>query len=108
MMKLYGRLTILISVLLLLPSIIPGAMSVIAYYFSIATFASSVITISQCGLVYFRTNALITAFGAIVVNDFLRLIGSLEVATWVDQAALYSIYMIVLLFGICKAKSLNG
>ncbi|KZN61690.1 hypothetical protein [Pseudoalteromonas luteoviolacea] len=108
MMKHYGRLTIIISVVMLLPSFIPGAMSVLAYYFSIATFASSVMTIEQFGVVYFRANALIAAFGAIVVNDYLRLIGSLEAATWIDQAALYSMYLIVLLFGICKAKNLNG
>ncbi|MBQ4809780.1 hypothetical protein J8M20_00445 [Pseudoalteromonas luteoviolacea] len=107
MMKHYGRLTILISIVILLPSVVPGAMSVLAYYLSIVVFASSVMTIGQCGIVYFRANALITAIGAIVLNDYLRLIGSLEVATWTGKAALYSLYLIVLLFGTWKAKNSN-
>jgi hypothetical protein len=75
--KIFGWMSILVVTLVLAPSVVPGAMSMLASYIALMSLITSIITIKSGDVFYFKITAIISAIGLFIVNDGLRLYGSL-------------------------------
>lgn len=79
-------------------------MSILAFYFSLIVLAISIITIKSTGVFYFKTTAIIVCFGVIIVNDYLRLYGSISQVSWNERLGLYAFYVVICIVGFIKTK----
>ena len=102
--KILGWFSIIITTLALAPSIVPGAMSILAFYLSLGALIVSILTIKSADVFYFKTTAIIVCVGMLVVNDYLRFYGSLSQATWAEKIGLYAFYIVICITGFFKAK----
>jgi len=102
--KIFGRLSITLAVFALIPSLVPGAMSLLAFYLSLAALVISITSIKSAGTFYFRTTAIIVCIGMLIVNDYLRLYGSLPQSTWEEKLGLYAVYTAICVAGAFKLK----
>ena len=69
LIKILGWFSIFLATLALAPSIVPGAMSVLAFYLCLVALVMSIITIKSAGVFYFKTTAIIVCIGMLIVND---------------------------------------
>lgn len=102
--KVLGWMCIIIEVLVLAPSFVPGAMSALASFITLLMLAISINTIKAGNLFYFRVTAIISGINIFIVNDSLRLYGSLPQVSWAFQVILYSIFIAICAFAIYFAK----
>jgi hypothetical protein len=102
--KILGWFSITLAVLALAPSIVPGAMSVLAYYLSLVALIFSIWTIKSGGVYYFKTTATIVCVGMFIFNDYLRLYSSLPQATWAEKLGLYTFYILIGVVGLTRVK----
>lgn len=91
--KILGWTSILIAALSLIPSAVPGAMSVMASYIALFMFITSIITIKSGRDFYFNITAILTAIGIFIVNDGLRIYGSLPHTPLGYKLAVYSLFI---------------
>ncbi len=79
-------------------------MSVLAFYLSLAALIISIFSIKSGGVFYFKTTAAIVFFGMLIVNDYLRLYGSLPQATWAEKLGMYTFYILICMAGVISVK----
>ena len=103
-MKYLGWCLVSLSLLLVLPSVVPGAMSLLAFYFSLFTLILCIKTIKTHGGKFFKMTMSFTGIGLFIFNDYLRVYGAYEKATWVEKLSLYAIYLTLSLFGLYKIR----
>ncbi|AOT08118.1 hypothetical protein S4054249_09790 [Pseudoalteromonas luteoviolacea] len=92
------------SFLLLLPSFVPGAMSVLAYYLSICVLATSIYMVKFGQIWCFKMTAFFVSLGTFFINDYLRLFESALSSTWATKMALYTLLIVSVLIGISRIK----
>jgi hypothetical protein len=102
--KVLGWVAIVFSILALAPSVVPGGMSVLALYIVIPSLIVSIITIESGSVFYFKSTAIISAIGIFIVNDGLRLYGSLAKSPLIYKLSVYSIFIIICLLASFYAK----
>ena len=102
--KIVGWFSIVIAILALAPSVVPGTMSVLAFFLSLSVLIISISTIKTAGVFYFKTTAIIVFIEMLIVNDYLRLYDSLSQATWGERLGLYAFYIVICITGFFKAK----
>jgi uncharacterized membrane protein len=66
----------------LAPSLVAGAIPVLAFYLSFVALVIAITSIKSTGVFYFKTTAIIVCFGMLMVNDYMRLYYSFPPATW--------------------------
>lgn len=93
-----GRMAIVLAVLALAPSIVPGAISMFGLIISMSALVLSLFSIRQKGDRYFRTTAVIVLGGVFLVNDGLRIWDPLPLPINV-KLGLYG--MTALVFSVC-------
>jgi len=93
--KILGWISILVSVLVLAPSVVPGAMSILASYVALLALLSSIFTIQSGNIFYFKTTAIISAIGIFIVNDGLRLYGALPQIPWSYRLIAYGVFILI-------------
>jgi hypothetical protein len=103
--KILGWLSIVLAILALAPSVVPGAMSVLALYVVIFALIISIITIKSGTAFYFKLTAIISAIGIFIVNDALRLYGSLPQSSGLLKLSVYSIFIIICVLANRYAKT---
>lgn len=100
-----GWFSIVLAFLALAPSLIPGALSLLAFYLSLVSLIISITTIKSFGIIYFKRTSIIVGFGMLIINDYLRIYGSLPPqSTWVEKMSLYGIYLIICSIGLLSVK----
>ncbi|MBQ4836611.1 hypothetical protein [Pseudoalteromonas luteoviolacea] len=104
----YHWVSVAFSLLLYAPSLVPGAMSILAYYISLFVLLLSIITIKYGGRWCFKSTAVIVGLGIFIVNDYLRLVGSLPSSTWVGKLVMYGVFTVITTIGIRKCNHLVG
>lgn len=72
MTRLVGWFAVLLALISLAPSFVPGAMSVIGLSISLLSLAISVLSVRRVGQKFFRATLAIVLFGALLVNAVLR------------------------------------
>lgn len=100
----YACLLVIISLLLLVPSFVPGAMSVLAFYSSIFVLALSILTVKRGRSWCFNMTALSVTIGTLFINDFLRLFESIPTASWTSKGILYAVLAVTILTGIRRVQ----
>lgn len=73
MSAIVGWAAIVLAILALVPSIVPGAISVFGLIISMSALVLSLFSIKKNGERYFRTTAIIVLAGVFLVNDGLRI-----------------------------------
>tara|TARA_R110002153_G_scaffold6556_28_gene30191 strand:- start:6228 stop:6569 length:342 start_codon:yes stop_codon:yes gene_type:complete len=106
--KILGWISIVVSILILAPSFVPGAMSFLASYIALLTILVSITTIKSGCTFYFKTTAIISAVNVFVVNDGLRLYGSLPQISWSYKITVYCVFITICVFTIFYAKKHIG
>ncbi|MBU2970413.1 hypothetical protein KO527_13745 [Pseudoalteromonas sp. C2R02] len=99
-----GWFSIVLAFLALAPSLVPGALSLLAFYLSLVSLIISITTIKSFGIIYFKATSIIVGFGMLIINDYLRIYGSLPQSTWVEKMSLYGIYLIICSIGLLSVK----
>jgi hypothetical protein len=79
-------------------------MSVLAFYLCLVALAMYIITIKLAGVFYFKTTAIIVCIGMLIVNDYLRLYGSIPQASWGQKLGLYAFYIAICTLGVIISK----
>ena len=102
--KILGWFSITLATIALVPSIVPGAMSVLAFYLSLMALVVSITSIKYIGVFYFKITAIIVCVGMLVVNDYLRLYSSLPQATWGEKLGLYVLFIAICIIGFFIVK----
>ena len=102
--KIIGWISIILSVLSLAPSIAPGAMSLIGFLISMVALVMSIISINTGSTFYFKSSIFVVCIGIFVVNDGLRLYGSLPQVIWQYKITAYCIFILVCIFGVFFSK----
>ena len=92
--KIFGWMSIVVATLVLAPSVVPGAMSMLASYIALLALITSIITIKSGDVFYFKITAIISAIGIFVVNDGLRLYGSLPQIPLLYKLSVYGVFII--------------
>jgi hypothetical protein len=106
-MSYIGWFSIVLAAFSLGISIIPGAISIMAYFLSLLALIFSIIPIKSSGGYYFKTTASIVGIGMLITNDYLRVYASMPQSTWVEKMSLYAIYLIICLTGLLSVKRYN-
>jgi heme O synthase-like polyprenyltransferase len=99
-----GRCFVFLSFLLLAPSIVPGAISVLAVYLSLFILMLCITTIKFHGSKYFKLTLRVTGLGIFLLSDCFRLYGNDSGIGWTEKLFFYAIYCIIVLFGHYKIK----
>ena len=102
--KIIGWVSILLCVLALAPSFVPGAVSMIGLLISMVALIMSILSIKTGNVFYFKTAVIITGFGIFAVNDGLRLYDSIPHVTWQYKLGVYCIFIMVCIFGCLFVK----
>ncbi|MEJ6476786.1 hypothetical protein [Pseudoalteromonas piscicida] len=100
-----GWFVVGLSALALAPSIVPGSMSVLAFYLSLVLLLFSLFTISTTNHRFFSWTAIIVGAGMLFLNDYLRVLMPSPEPTWPNRIALYLAYIIILMMGIMKIRT---
>ena len=103
--KILGWISIVVSLFILAPSFVPGAMSILASYIALLALLTSIVTIKNGNLFYFKTTAIVSAINIFIVNDGLRLYGSLPQIAWFYKISVYSIFITICALTIRYAKN---
>ena len=98
----------MIATLVLIPSIVPGAMSMLASYIALLALITSIITIKSGNIFYFKVTAIISAIGIFIVNDGLRLYGSLPQIPLLYKLSVYGVFIIICALASIYAKKRIG
>ena len=85
----------MVATLVLAPSVVPGAMSMLASYIALLALITSIITIKSGDIFYFKITAIISAIGIFIVNDGLRLYGSLPQIPLLYKLSMYGVFIII-------------
>ena len=88
--KVLGWISIIVAILVLAPSIVPGAFSILASHVALLALLLSITTIKSGNIFYFKSTAIISAVGLFIVNDGLRLYGSLPDISWQYRFGAYN------------------
>ncbi|PID47310.1 MAG: hypothetical protein CSB47_00800 [Proteobacteria bacterium] len=102
--KVLGWVAIIVSVLLLIPSVVPGAVSVIASWLAFLILLVSILTIQSGNFFYFKVTATISAIGLFIANDSLRLYGALPGVPWVYKLTCYGAFIVICILAVLYAK----
>lgn len=89
-----GWISILLAILSLVPSIVPGAMSIFGLLISLIALIISVFSVRKQTSQYFLSTITIVIVGLFLVNDGLRIWDPLEMPI-TFKLVLYSIFLIV-------------
>jgi hypothetical protein len=106
--KLVGSISIVVSLLVLAPSVVPGSMSILASYIALLALLSSIFTIKSGNVFYFKTTTIISAIGIFIVNDGLRLYGALPQIPWSYRLSTYGVFIIICVVARLYAKKRVG
>lgn len=93
--KVLGILAIIIAIVASVIGIVPGAMSVLATYLMLIALIFSIIAVAFGCDTYFKGTAIIVAVGLLILNDGVRLYGSLPQVSWLYKALVYSVYLTI-------------
>ncbi|MDK1286244.1 hypothetical protein [Pseudoalteromonas umbrosa] len=106
-LHIYRCLLLASSLFLLLLSVVPGAMSVLAFYASLIVLLLSIMTIQ--GNVYwcFKLVSITVGLGMLLVNDYLRLFAGLPSESLLGKLVMYSGFVTIVLFGIKRVLSMR-
>ena len=102
--KIIGRLSILIALLSIVFSFVPGAVSAIGFLISIAAVIGSIISTNSGSSFYFKISVMFVGIGLFAINDGLRLIGSLLGVSWGYQWVAYSLFIVICILGYFFSK----
>ncbi|ASD69269.1 hypothetical protein [Pseudoalteromonas piscicida] len=102
--NLVGWFVVGLSALALAPGVVPGSMSVLAFYLSLALLLISLFTISSTNHRHFQLTAIIVGVGMLVLNDYLRVVMPSPEPTWPNRIALYLLYLTICGIGMIKIK----
>ena len=102
--KILGWFSIILATIALVPSIVPGAISVLSFYLSLMALVIAITSIKYAGVFYFKMTAIIVCVGMLVVNDYLRLYSSLPQVRWGEKLGLYGIYVAICIAGFFIVK----
>jgi len=103
-MRYIGWFSIVLALFSLAPSLIPGAMSLLAFYLSLTSLIISISTIKTAGIFFFKITAIIVGSGMLITNDYLRVYASFPQSTWVEKISMYVFYMIICIIGFLSIK----
>jgi hypothetical protein len=106
--KIFGWMSILVATLVLAPSVVPGAMSMLASYIALLALITSIITIKSGDVFYFKITAIISAIGLFIVNDGLRLYASLPQIPLLYKLSVYGVFIIICALAALYAKKRIG
>ena len=98
----------MVATLVLAPSVVPGAMSMLASYIALLALITSIITIKSGDIFYFKIIAIISSIGIFIVNDGLRLYGSLPQIPLLYKLSMYGIFIIICVLAGLYAKKRIG
>ena len=106
MKKIIGIVSVILAVLSLLPSIVPGAVSVMGLFISMGALVISIFSISRGDRYYFIITLFIVFFGVFFINDALRIWNSLPIPINA-KLAMYAFFAFVVLGSIFFARKLS-
>ncbi|GAA4094828.1 hypothetical protein [Zhongshania borealis] len=106
--KILGWVSIVVSILILAPSFVPGAISILASYIALLAILASIITIKSGSILYFKITASISAVNIFVVNDGLRIYGSLPEISWLYKVSIYCAFIATCALTIVYSKKFVG
>lgn len=101
-----GWLAIALALLALVPSIVPGVISVFGLIISMLALVLSLFSIKKTGTKYFRRTAIIVLIGVFLVNDGLRIWDALPMPIHI-KLSLYVILFFVFVACVLMAYKLN-
>jgi hypothetical protein len=101
-------MSIVVATLVLAPSVVPGAMSILASFIALLALITSIITIKSGNVFYFKITAIISAIGIFIVNDGLRLYGSLPQTPLLYKLSVYGVFIIICALASLYAKKRIG
>lgn len=105
--KIIGWLAILLAVCSLVPSLVPGVMSLIGLVIGLFSIVISLLSVGKGGRGYFRVTAWIVLLGMVLVNDAVRLFGSLPEIPIEFKLAVYGFSGLVIFGCFIGAKTLH-
>ncbi len=71
--KILGWMSVVIATLVLAPSVVPGAMSMLALYIALLALITSIITIKSGDVFYFKITAIISAIGIFIYPSHFKM-----------------------------------
>lgn len=107
-LHIYRCLLLASSLCLLVPSVVPGAMSVLSFYVSLIVLLLSIMTVQ--GHVYwcFKLVSITVGVGMLLVNDYLRLFAGLPSESLSGKLVMYSVFITIVLFGIKRVRGVRA
>lgn len=101
-----GWVAVVLALLALAPSFVPGAMSMIGFALSLLALIISLFSLKTAGQRYFRATLVIVVGGVLLVNDGLRVWYPLELPLEL-KAAMYGLLLLAVIGGVWLAKGLG-
>ena len=104
--KITGWLAILLALLFLLPSFVPGAMSILAFLASLDVLVVALFSVSRGRRNHFNATLVIVVSGVLFINDGLRLWDPLPMPINF-KPTMYGIFFMVVLACVIAASQLS-
>jgi len=105
--KIIGWFAILLAVFSLAPSIVPGSMSLIGLAIALFALVVSLFSVGVDGKGYFQITAVIVVLGIVLVNDAVRLFGSLPEIPIEFKLVVYGVSCLVVIGCFVGANKLH-
>ncbi len=105
--KALGWLSILLAILSLAPSFVPGAMSIIGLFVSLVALVISIFSVSYSKNNHYKITLIIVIVGIVFINDALRVWQPLPIPFNI-KITLYSIFVLVVLACMFFANKLSN
>lgn len=104
MKKVIGWLAIILSMVSLAPSIVPGAMSLMGLLLSLFALMLSILSVEINNRKFFNITLAIVVFGVLLVNDALRIWESLTMPVDIKLMVYAVVVLIIAGSGIAVSK----
>lgn len=102
--KILGWCGVILAIFSLLPSLVPGALSMIGFFISLIALFISILSTKAGNVFYLKAASFIVAIGMLFINDSLRIVGSLEHISWPSKLFIYGVYLFIIFFAWRYAK----
>ena len=105
-MKVVGWVAIVLAILSLVPSVVPGAISIMGFLVSLGALVISIFSVSSEGKKHFNITLIIVVVGILLVNDALRVWDPLPMPINA-KLIMYGIFFLVVVGSMFFAKKLS-
>ncbi|MCL1126921.1 hypothetical protein [Shewanella surugensis] len=103
-LKILGWGLILLALFTWLPSVVPGAMSALAFGLALIVLILSLLTLLSRQAFYFKVIAAIVGVEMLIVNDTIRLFGALLNVSLAEKCGYYLPYFFICFIGFVLIK----